>query len=101
MAALSRVLSGLLPLKRLWLQSVLGVQGLMQLLMKERNGERWTPEDRLLIRRHLRTLGGLVPVLALFALPGGSLLLPLLAWFLDRRRGGTRPVLSRGPSTGL
>jgi hypothetical protein len=68
----------------------------MQLLMKERNGERWTDEDRLLIRRHLRTLGGLVPILALFALPGGSLLLPLLAWFLDRRRGKVRPLLTGG-----
>lgn len=90
---MSGVLPGLLPLKRLWLQAVLGVQGLMQLLMKERNGARWTPEDRVLIRRHLRTLGGLVPFLALFALPGGSLLLPLLAWFLDRRKGRIRPVL--------
>lgn len=86
----------LLPLKQLWLQSVLGIQGLMQLLMKERNGERWTPEDRRLIRRHLRALGELVPFLALFALPGGSLLLPLLAWFLDRRRSKVRPVVSRG-----
>jgi len=88
-------LTGLQPLKRLWLQSVLGVQGLMQLLMKERNGERWTDEDRLLIRSHLRSLGELAPAIALFALPGGSLLLPLLAWFLDRRKGRIRPALSR------
>jgi hypothetical protein len=80
----------LLPLKRLWLQSVLSVQGLMQLLMKPRNGEPWTPEDRRELRRHFRALWDLAPMLALFSLPGGTLLLPLLAWFLDRRQARQR-----------
>jgi hypothetical protein len=89
-----RCLAFLVPLRRLWLQGVLGVQGLMELLMKQRNGQSWTPKDRLLIRRHLRSLGEVAPAIALFALPGGTLLLPLLAWFLDRRqrrKQGTTP----------
>ena len=83
----------LLPLRRLWLQSVLSVQGLIQLLMKERNGAAWTPGDRLQIRQHLKMLGEAAPALALFALPGGTLLLPLLAWFLDRRHVKQRSVV--------
>jgi hypothetical protein len=84
----------LLPLKRIWLQSVLSIQGLMQLLMKQRNGEPWTPEDRQEIRRHFRALRDLAPMLALFSLPGGTLLLPLLAWFLDRRHAKQRESLA-------
>ena len=92
-----RAMSFLLPMRRLWLQSVLSVQGLMQVLMKERNGEAWTPEDRAQIRQCLKSLAHLAPALALFSLPGGSLLLPLLAWFLDRRSGRNRGEASAGP----
>jgi hypothetical protein len=88
--AIIRILGFLLPMKRVWLQSVLSVQGLMQLLMKPRNGAPWTLEDRLEIRQHLKMLGSLTPTIALFALPGGTLLLPLLAWFLDRRHNRER-----------
>ena len=88
-----RVFGFLLPLKRMWLQSVLSVHGLMQLLMKQRNGAHWTPDDRREIRRYLRELGALTPALALFSLPGGTLLLPVLAWFLDRRRAKLRRSL--------
>jgi hypothetical protein len=61
-------------------------QGFMLLLMKPRNGEPWTKEDRRALRLHLRHLARTLPMLGVFALPGGSLLLPLLAYFLDRRR---------------
>lgn len=87
-AASIQVLRFLLPVRRLWLQSVLGVQGLMQVLMKERNGGAWTAEDRAQIRLCLKALGSAAPMLALLSLPGGSLLLPLLAWILDRRGRG-------------
>ncbi|MDH4100353.1 MAG: hypothetical protein OEV28_07230 [Nitrospirota bacterium] len=78
--------------KKMVLQEVLSVQGLMQILMKRRNtDEDWTPEERAEIRGHLRSLSRAVPVLMLFSLPGGSLLLPVLALYLDRRRKGQRP----------
>jgi hypothetical protein len=94
-AAAIRVASFLLPMRRLWLQSVLSVQGLMQVLMKERNGGAWTPEDRAQIRQCLKSLAHLAPALALFSLPGGSLLLPCLAWVLDRRTGRAREEACR------
>jgi hypothetical protein len=62
------------------------VRGLMPLLMKQRNGYRWTETDRRKIRAQLRKLAGLSPYLVLFVSPGGFLALPLLAWWLDRRR---------------
>ncbi|HWU38783.1 MAG TPA: hypothetical protein VN203_14130 [Candidatus Acidoferrum sp.] len=72
--------------KHLILPHVLAIQGLMRLLMKGRNtGEPWTPAERREIRGHLRTIAKLVPILILFVLPGGLLLLPVLAEVLDRR----------------
>ena len=62
------------------------VKGLLPLLMKPRNRQRWTPEDRAELRAHLRRLSNVSPYLAVLALPGSFLMLPALAWWLDRRR---------------
>ncbi len=76
----------LAPLKNMILALVMNVEGLMQLLMKQRNGVPWTAEDKALLLPRLRTLAGSLPALAVFSLPGGAVLLPALAWLLDRRR---------------
>jgi hypothetical protein len=76
----------LLKLKAMILAEISHIQGFMQLLMKSRNGKPWSPEDKSAILFHLRHLARSLPVLAVFSLPGGSLLLPFLAWFLDRRQ---------------
>ena len=66
---------------------VLSIKGLMQLLMKIRNtDEKWSREEREEIRIHLRNIAKIVPTVAIFSLPGGSFLLPLLAEALDRRK---------------
>ena len=62
------------------------IKGLMPLLMKPRNKQPWTKEDRTELRVHLRHLSDLSPYLVLVVLPGAPLTLPLLAWWLDRRR---------------
>lgn len=62
------------------------MRGLMQLLMKQRNGYRWSETDRRRIRAQLRRLASLSPYMVLFVSPGGFLALPFLAWWLDRRR---------------
>ncbi len=67
------------------------VTGLLPLLMKPRNGETWTPEDRLELAGHLKRLSHLSPYIAAFLLPGGFLLLPAFVWWLDRRRGRRLP----------
>ncbi|MDD5612988.1 MAG: hypothetical protein PHF75_08110 [Gallionella sp.] len=63
-----------------------GVQGLIPLLMKRRNGGQWTAEERGLLLRDLRALSGLSPYLIPLLMPGGILLLPLVAYWMDRRR---------------
>ncbi len=80
-----RAPSFLAPLKNMLLAQVTNVEGLMQLLMKQRNGVPWTGEDKRLLVRHLRTLAASLPALTVFSLPGGGVLLPTLAWLLDRR----------------
>jgi len=69
------------------LQEVLAVKGLMQLLMKIRNtDQRWTKEEKKEIKKHLRNMSKMVPVIVIFILPGGTILLPFLAEILDRRK---------------
>lgn len=62
------------------------VRSLIPLLMKRRNGGKWSAEERATLLRDLRALSGLSPYLVPLLLPGGVLLLPLLAWWLDLRR---------------
>lgn len=71
--------------ERLWAE--MGrTRGLMPLLMKQRNGDAWSSEERHALRQHLRQLAALSPYLVLLVAPGGLLVLPALAWWLDRRR---------------
>ena len=69
------------------LMEVLAIKGLMQLLMKTRNtDEKWTRDERTEIKRHLRKIAKIIPAVVIFVLPGGSLLLPVIAEALDRRK---------------
>jgi hypothetical protein len=69
------------------LMQVLSIRGLMQLLMKVRNtDEKWTKEERREIKKHLKNIARIIPAIAIFALPGGALLLPVLSEALDRRK---------------
>lgn len=62
------------------------IEGLMPLLMKQRNGTPWTSDDRKKLKQQLRSLARLSPYILALLLPGGLLALPLIAWWLDRRR---------------
>lgn len=72
------------------------IEGLIPLLMKQRNGTRWTSEDRKTLKQQLRSLARLSPYILAIVLPGGLLALPLIAWWLDRRR--LRRGAGDGPS---
>ena len=59
----------------------------MRLLMKHKNTRStWTKEEKKILRAHLWHLSSYIPALIIFCLPGGSLLFPLLAEILDRRK---------------
>jgi len=73
--------------KEVILMEVLSIRGLMQLLMKTRNtDEKWTREEKKEVKRHLKNIAKILPAIAIFSLPGGSFLLPILTEALDRRK---------------
>lgn len=69
---------------------ILQVRGLMPLLMKPRNKQRWTPEDKAELAVHIQRLSRISPYLVVIVMPGGFFILPALAWWLDRRRNRKR-----------
>ena len=73
--------------QRIYIRSELvKTHGLIPILMKHRNGEHWSLEERKLLLGDLRTLSHLSPYLIPLLMPGGIFMLPVLAWWLDRRR---------------
>jgi hypothetical protein len=62
------------------------IKGAVPLLMKQRNGGTWAPEERSQLRQMLRSLSSVSPYLLVWAVPGSMLILPFLAWHLDTRR---------------
>ncbi|MBP1715443.1 MAG: hypothetical protein H6Q42_3646 [Deltaproteobacteria bacterium] len=75
------------------------MQGFLFLLFKERNTEsKWTREEKEQIKAYLKRLSAYVPVIILFILPGGSLMLPILAEILDRRKQRRIPDISSVPA---
>ena len=62
------------------------VRGLMPLLMKRRNGHRWSRDEKNHLRQQLGALAHLSPYVAVMVLPGSFVVIPILAWWLDRRR---------------
>lgn len=73
--------------KKFLVTELIQVKGLMPLLMKPRNKQRWSAQDRRELMNHLKRLSRMSPYIAVVVLPGGFAMLPLLAWWLDRRRG--------------
>lgn len=85
-ALMSRVLEAQRRERDLLLKEVLKARGLMPLLMKQRNGNRWTTGERAELKAQLGALSRISPYLVALAIPGSMLLVPALAWWLDRRR---------------
>jgi hypothetical protein len=63
------------------------MNGFTKLLMKHRNtGIKWTKEEKTKLKHYLRRIAFYVPIVLVFLLPLGTLLLPILAETLDRRK---------------
>ena len=72
--------------RALILQEVQCMNGFMQFLMKHTNSdEDWTKKETKQLKSCLMRLSLYVPILAIFLLPFGSIILPILAEVLDRR----------------
>jgi hypothetical protein len=88
----------LLKNKALFFQEGQRISGFLYLLMKQRNtGEKWTAEERVEIKKQLKILAMYIPILLIFLLPGGSILLPFLAEVMDRRKVSRRPQAQASP----
>ena len=74
------------------------IKGAIPLLMKPRNGSKWTPQERQELRRMLRAASAVYPYLIIWALPGSIVLLPFLAWHLDARRKNRERKASTEPT---
>jgi hypothetical protein len=72
--------------KRRFRDELLHMKGAWPLLMKQRNGGTWTDDDKLRLKTMVRSASSVSPYLFIWAIPGSMLLLPFLAWFLDRQR---------------
>ena len=72
--------------KRRLVSEMSQVRGLMPLLMKPRNNQQWSREDKAQLAQHVKQLSALSPYLMVLIMPGGFFVLPALAWWLDRRR---------------
>lgn len=68
------------------LQEMVKIRGLMPLLMKKRNGQVWTEAERAELVGQMRAVAHISPYLVVVLLPGSFAMLPVLAWWLDRRR---------------
>lgn len=79
--------SQILKSKELILNEARNIHGFMDLLMKQRNtGDHWTRAEKVQLKRYLWHLAACIPVLFVFLLPGGFVLIPVLAEVLDRRK---------------
>ena len=80
------------------------MQGFLQLLFKQRNtAQKWTKEEKRELKEHLKHLSLYIPMIIIFILPGGSLMLPVFAEILDRRktrRIPSPPQILDGTSSG-
>ncbi len=73
------------------------IKGAIPLLMKPRNGVKWTAQERRDLQLMLRAASAVYPYLIIWALPGSVLLLPFLAWHLDARRKNRERKEKAGP----
>jgi len=74
------------------------IKGAIPLLMKPRNGVKWTAHDRRELQHMLHAASAVYPYLIIWALPGSIVLLPFLAWHLDARRKNRERKASTEPT---
>ena len=72
--------------KRRFRDELVQMKGAWPLLMKQRNGGKWTPEEKVELKTMVRSASSVSPYLFIWAVPGSMLMLPFLAWFLDKQR---------------
>ena len=62
------------------------MKGAWPLPMKQRDGGKWTSGEKSHFKTMVSFASSVSPYLFIWAVPGSMLMLPFLAWFLDKRR---------------
>ncbi|MFZ1499497.1 MAG: hypothetical protein WAT33_06685 [Giesbergeria sp.] len=62
------------------------MRGSVVWLIRQRRQGAWTVTERAHLREVMRSASSVSPYLIIWVVPGSMLLLPFLAWFMDRRR---------------
>jgi len=62
------------------------MKGSVVWLIRQRKQGAWTATERAHLRGVMRSASSVSPYLFIWVLPGSLVLLPFLAWFIDRRR---------------
>jgi hypothetical protein len=82
-----RQIGALIDRERRHIQSELvQAKGLVRLLVKPRNKQHWTTQDKSELRLYLKCLSRICAYMAVLLMPGGLVVLPVMAWWLHRRR---------------
>lgn len=73
--------------RQLILYEVIKIRGFMRLIMKYKNtGIKWTKYELAKIKLYIKKMSKIFPMFIIFLLPGGLILLGLLALILERRK---------------
>ncbi|SFE13615.1 hypothetical protein [Paracidovorax konjaci] len=62
------------------------MRGSVVWLLRQRRQGHWSADERERLRGVMRSASSVSPYLLVWAVPGSMLLLPFMAWFIDRRR---------------
>ncbi|CAN7484542.1 hypothetical protein [Acidovorax sp. LjRoot117] len=62
------------------------MRGSVVWLVQQRRQGNWTADERTHLRDVMRSASSVSPYLFIWVIPGSMLILPFMAWFLDRQR---------------
>ena len=68
------------------------MKGSVVWLVRQRRHGAWTATERAHLRDVMRSASSVSPYLFIWVVPGSLVLLPFLAWFIDRRRRRSAPL---------
>ena len=71
------------------------MKGSVVWLVQQRRQGNWTADERSHLRKVMRSASSVSPYLFIWVIPGSMLILPFMAWFLDRQRKRRGPTEHR------
>ena len=71
------------------------MKGSVVWMVQQRRQGQWTAAERSHLREVMRSASSVSPYLFIWVIPGSMLVLPFMAWFLDRQRKRRERKLQR------